>query len=261
MSVSGTRDTPAEPSKATAGTDDVTAGGPPESTDGRGEAGADDAGVSDELLDAALGPARATVEHFHDLLVKHGVTRGLIGPREAPRLWARHLLNSAAVAQLLPVAGRLVDVGTGAGLPGVVLAALRPDLEVVLVEPMERRVTWLREVVAELGLASTEVLRGRAEELHGRLSAQAVTARAVAPLDRLAGWALPLLEQGGVLLAMKGENAAVELASAAGVIDQWGGGPGEVLAVSAGGVSTRVVRVVRARVVAPAARPRRASRR
>ncbi len=223
---------------------------------------AGDAGfvVSDALLDGALGSARGTVEAFHDLLVEHGVTRGLIGPREVPRLWERHLLNSAAVAQLLPASGRLVDVGTGAGLPGVVLAALRPDLDVVLLEPMERRVNWLNEVVDTLGLARTEVVRGRAEDLHGRLSAQVVTARAVAPLDRLASWTLPLLDTDGVLLAMKGENAEAELAAAAPTIDRWGGGAREVLDVESGGARTRVVRVVRERAVSPRARARGASR-
>ncbi|MBX9245403.1 16S rRNA (guanine(527)-N(7))-methyltransferase RsmG [Actinotalea ferrariae] len=214
------------------------------------------------VLDAALGAGRPAVERFHDMLAEQGITRGLIGPREVPRLWERHLLNSAAVATLLPAAGTLVDVGSGAGLPGVVLAALRPDLHVILLEPMERRVAWLTEVVAELGLTSTEVRRGRAEELHGRLAVEAVTARAVAPMDRLAGWTLPLLRAGGALLAMKGQQADEELAAARDVIDAWGGGDREVLDVTAGGDTTRVVRVVRESLSAPsAARARRPKRR
>lgn len=213
-------------------------------------------------LDVALGVGRPAVERFHDMLAEQGITRGLIGPREVPRLWERHLLNSAAVATLLPAAGTLVDVGSGAGLPGVVLAALRPDLHVVLLEPMERRVAWLTEVVAELDLASVEVRRGRAEELHGQLAVEAVTARAVAPMDRLAGWTLPLLRAGGVLLAMKGQQAEDELAGARDVIDAWGGGAREVVDVAAGGDPTRVVRVVRESLASPSgARPRRSKRR
>lgn len=236
--------------------DEATPRGGPEATDGADPQGPRADGLpvvpTDDVLDAALGAGRPAVERFHAMLVEHGVTRGLIGPREVPRLWDRHLLNSAAVATLLPAAGTLIDVGTGAGLPGVVLAAVRPDLHVVLLEPMERRVAWLNEVVAELGLSSAEVVRGRAEELHGRVTADAVTARAVAPMDRLAGWTLPLLRAGGVLLAMKGAQAHDELKAAASVIDALGGGDREVLEVSVGGDTTRVVRVVRERVVAPA---------
>ncbi|WP_307844968.1 16S rRNA (guanine(527)-N(7))-methyltransferase RsmG [Actinotalea solisilvae] len=219
---------------------------------GAGAGGDDASGPPEEaVLLSALGPARDVVGRFHDLLAEHGVTRGLIGPREVPRLWQRHLLNSAAVAALLPESGTLVDIGTGAGLPGVVLAAMRPELHVILLEPMERRVTWLREVVEALALTNTEVVRGRAEQQHGRLVVEAVTARAVAPMDRLAGWAMPLLAEDGVLLAMKGSQAQEELDAAAGVIDQWGGGAREVLEVSAGGESTRVVRVRRETHVAP----------
>lgn len=212
-------------------------------------------------LVAAFGPALATVQGFHDLLAAEGVTRGLIGPREVPRLWERHLLNSAAVAPLLPAAGTLVDVGSGAGLPGVVLAALRPDLHVVLLEPMQRRATWLQEVVERLGLTSVEVVRGRAEEQHGVLRADAVTARAVAPLDRLAAWCMPLLTVGGVLLALKGEQAAEELASAAEVLDAFGAGERSVVTVSAGGSTTSVVQVRREHVTVPSTAPAATRRR
>lgn len=233
-------------------------------TDDRGPGTAplphDDAAPSVDVLSSVLGVGRPAVERFHGLLVEHGVTRGLIGPREVPRLWQRHLLNSAAVAQLLPESGTLIDVGTGAGLPGVVLAAVRPDLHVVLLEPMERRVAWLHEVVTELGLTSAEVVRGRAEELHGTVIADAVTARAVAPMERLAGWTLPLLREGGVLLAMKGEQAGEELATAAATVDRLGGGDREVVEVSAGGDVTRVVRVVR-ETVTPLPRATQAPRR
>ncbi len=206
--------------------------------------------ASDPRIVAFLGPAYAAVLAFAEVLAREGVTRGLVGPREVPRLWERHLLNSAAVGALLPESGTLVDVGSGAGLPGVVLAAMRPGLRVVLLEPMERRVAWLEEVRALTGLGNLEVLRGRAEDVAGTIDADVVTARAVAPLDRLAGWTLPLLVRGGVLLAMKGQGAAQELEAAAGELERFGAGEGEVLTVSSidGVDPTTVVRVVRQEV-------------
>jgi 16S rRNA (guanine527-N7)-methyltransferase len=149
---------------------------------------------------------------FAEILADTGVSHGLIGPREVPRLWDRHVLNCAVVADAFPADARLVDVGSGAGLPGVALAIVRPDLEVHLVEPMLRRTQWLSGVVEELGLDTVTVHRGRAEELPGMLSAPFVTARAVARLDKLARWCVPLLEPGGTLVAMKGRSAAEELA-------------------------------------------------
>ncbi|NTW41538.1 MAG: 16S rRNA (guanine(527)-N(7))-methyltransferase RsmG [Cellulomonadaceae bacterium] len=182
---------------------------------------------------------------FARLLGDEGVTRGLIGPREVPRLWDRHLLNCAAVADLLPPSGTVIDVGSGGGLPGVVLAVMRPELTFVLLESMERRVTWLSHVVEELGLRNVEVDRGRAEESSRSGSADVVTARAVAPMDRLAGWTLPLLRHGGVLLAMKGQSAQAELDAAAPAISRLGGDAGVVIEVtSISGVEpTTVVRV------------------
>lgn len=201
-----------------------------------------------------LGTGFEAVRRFGELLADQGVTRGLIGPREVPRLWDRHLLNSAAVAPYLPAHGTVVDVGTGAGLPGVVLACLRPDLHTVLLEPMERRVAWLREVLDELGLDSAEVVRGRAENVRLTTPASAVTARAVAPMDRLASWTLPLLERGGVLLAMKGSRAAGEVEAAESEIERLGGGSVEVLTATtiAQVTPTVVVRVVKLRDVPPA---------
>lgn len=203
----------------------------------------------------ALADAFPTVSAFGSLIAEVGVERGLVGPREVPILWERHLLNSAAVSPLLPPDGLLVDVGSGAGFPGVVLAAMRPDLEVVLLEPMERRVVWLEEAVERLGLTNARVLRARAEEQHGRLRAAAVTARAVASLDKLAGWTLPLLEQGGSLLALKGGQAAVELEASRDVLARLGGDGGEVVEVSCppGGPSTFVVRVTRVAAPVPPA--------
>ncbi len=151
-------------------------------------------------------------EQFAAILADTGVSHGLIGPREVPRLWERHLLNCAVVADAFPEGTRLVDVGSGAGLPGVVLAIVRADLEVHLVEPMLRRTTWLDGVVSELGLENVTVHRGRAEDVAGVLAAPFVTARAVARLDKLARWCVPLLEPGGTLVAMKGRSAADELA-------------------------------------------------
>lgn len=203
-----------------------------------------------------LGPAHGAIVTYAEMLADEGVKRGLIGPREVPRLWERHLVNSAAVAAFLPADGTVIDVGTGAGLPGVVLAAMRPDLRIVLLEPMERRVAWLLEVVDALGLTNAEVLRGRAEELHRKFQGDAVTARAVAPMERLAGWTLPLLRAGGVLLAMKGEHAGEELDAAAAVIRSHGGGPGEILTAPTveGLPPTTVVRVT-LELVMPGNRP------
>ena len=149
---------------------------------------------------------------FAEVLADTGVSHGLIGPREVPRLWERHLLNCAVVADAFGPGARVVDVGSGAGLPGLALAIVRPDLEVHLVEPMLRRTDWLAVVVAELGLDSVTVHRGRAEELAGTVSGRYVTARAVARLDKLARWCVPLLEPGGTLVAMKGRSGAQELA-------------------------------------------------
>lgn len=191
----------------------------------------------------ALGMAR----RYAELLATDGVTRGLIGPRETERLWERHLLNCAVVAELLPERGSLVDIGSGAGLPGVVLALLRPSLEVTLLEPLLRRSVFLEECVAELGLANTTVLRARAEEkAAARIKADVATARAVAPLGRLAGWAAPLLRPGGQLIAIKGQSAADELAAARPVLSRLGVRSAEVLQAGRGRVvsATTVIRVV-----------------
>ncbi len=151
------------------------------------------------------------MERFGRLLADTGVEHGLIGPREVPRLWDRHLLNCAVIADAFPPGVTVLDIGSGAGLPGLALAIVRPDLEVVLVEPMLRRTTWLESTIAELGVDGARVVRGRAEELKGRLRAPFATARAVAALDRLARWTFPLLDPHGTLVAMKGSHAAEEL--------------------------------------------------
>lgn len=189
----------------------------------------DPLGTAPEVV-AWFGSAYEQVAAFHQKLVEEGVLRGLIGPRELPRLWDRHLINSGALAQFLPAKGTVLDVGSGGGFPGIVIAAQLPHLQVTLLEPMERRITWLNEVVAELGLSNVEVLRGRAEELHGKRTFDAVTARAVAPMDKLSRWTLPLVKSGGALYAMKGERASSELEEAKYVIKALGGDAGEVLA-------------------------------
>ncbi|WP_435201471.1 16S rRNA (guanine(527)-N(7))-methyltransferase RsmG [Janibacter sp. GS2] len=148
---------------------------------------------------------------FAHILADTGVSHGLIGPREVPILWERHLLNCAVIEDAFPADTRVIDVGSGAGLPGIALAIIRPDLDVHLVEPMQRRTDWLASTVSQVDLDNVTVHRGRAEEVHGTLSAPFVTARAVARLDKLARWCFPLVEHQGRLVAMKGRSAAEEL--------------------------------------------------
>jgi 16S rRNA (guanine527-N7)-methyltransferase len=164
--------------------------------------------------------ALPTAVAFAELLATDGIVRGLIGPREVPRLWDRHLLNCAVVTDAVDQGASVCDIGSGAGLPGLVMAIRRPDLAVTLVEPLLRRTTFLEEAVAQLGLANVRVVRARAEELHGSESFDVVTSRAVAPLDRLSRWSLPLVRTGGEFLAMKGSSAEDELAAAAKVISK-----------------------------------------
>ncbi|OBB68493.1 16S rRNA (guanine(527)-N(7))-methyltransferase RsmG [Mycobacterium sp. 852014-50255_SCH5639931] len=150
---------------------------------------------------------------YADLLAGPGVERGLLGPREVERIWDRHLLNSAAVAELLEAGERVIDIGSGAGLPGIPLALARPDLDVVLLEPLLRRSEFLSEVVDQLGLA-VEVVRGRAEELwvrHQFGERDAAVSRAVASLDKLAKWSMPLLRPDGRMLAIKGDRGRDEV--------------------------------------------------
>jgi 16S rRNA (guanine527-N7)-methyltransferase len=154
------------------------------------------------------------VERYADALATEGTVRGLIGPREVPRLWERHLLNCGVMAPLLPQAGTVADIGTGAGLPGLVLAICRPDVSFTLVEPLLRRTTFLAEVVADLGLENVEIIRGKADLLHGKRTFDVVTSRAVASLGTLLEWSMPLVAPKGVLLAMKGASAAEEVRDA-----------------------------------------------
>lgn len=170
-----------------------------------------------------FGDRADKAEAYRDLLAVAGVERGLIGPREVPRLWDRHLLNCAYLGEVIEKKASVIDIGSGAGLPGIPLALARPDVQVRLVEPLERRYTFLREAVAELDLRDqVAVARGRAEDVRGEFSASVVTARAVAPLATLYGWALPLVVTGGHLIAIKGRSASDEIAAAAETLHAMG---------------------------------------
>ena len=164
------------------------------------------------LVEKLYPRAAVRLSAYADLLATQGTLRGLIGPREVPRLWDRHLLNCAVVERLIPEQSSVADIGTGAGLPGIVLAIVRPDLEVALVEPLLRRTTFLQEAVDSLGLDNATVVRARAEEIPSA-SYDVVTSRAVAPLGKLARWCLPLCVEGGLMLAMKGSSVEQELES------------------------------------------------
>jgi 16S rRNA (guanine527-N7)-methyltransferase len=213
--------------------------------------------------DKAPAPPRSAAEVFGErlplavryaeMLATTGTQRGLIGPRETPRLWDRHILNCAVMESLLPHRSRLIDIGTGAGLPGLVLAIARPDLQVTLVEPLQRRTRWLDAAVEELGLAQVTVLRGRAEEFSGRLQAPVVTARAVARLDQLYHWSWPLLPPGGRLLALKGQSAETELEESAATLERMGAASAQVLTVGEDVIDppARVIEVVRGDQGAP----------
>lgn len=166
---------------------------------------------------ALFGDRIELARQFTGDLAREGETRGLIGPLELPRLWTRHVVNSALVAPLLRV-GRVGDVGSGAGLPGLVLAIARPEVSFVLIEPMERRVDWLLEEVEALGLDNVEVLRARAEDVRLATPLDQVTARAVSALSKLIPLTVPLLHTGGELVFMKGERVDAEIEAAAKVI-------------------------------------------
>jgi 16S rRNA (guanine527-N7)-methyltransferase len=183
---------------------------------------------------------------YAELLADAGVKRGLIGPREVPRLWGRHMLNCAVLSEVVPEGVMVCDVGSGAGLPGIPLALVRPDLKITLLEPLLRRTNFLQEVVELLGLEHVTVVRGRAEEVLDTLQpVHVVTARAVAPLDRLAGWGVPLLRPYGEMLALKGDTAEEEIKGARAALSRLGVVRTSVLHVGEGTVDplATVVRV------------------
>ncbi len=200
-----------------------------------------------EQARTAFGDRFGDAVRYAELLADVGVRRGLIGPREVPRLWERHVLNCAVLSDVVPEGVSVCDVGSGAGLPGIPLALARPDLRITLLEPLLRRTTFLEEAVALLGLEKMAVVRGRAEEMIGHLPpVDVVTARAVAPLDRLAGWGLPLLRPHGEMLALKGDTAEEELVAARAALDRLGAVESAVVQAGAGLVEppSTVVRVV-----------------
>ena len=172
-------------------------------------------------------------EAFGRRLAGDGVVRGLLGPREVPRLWERHLLNCAVLGEAVPAGASVCDIGSGAGLPGLVLAIARSDLRVTLVEPLLRRTTFLTEVVESLGLDSVRVHRGRADSLHGTERFDVVTSRAVAPLDRLLDWSMPLVARTGVLVALKGSSVRDEVVAAAPALARWGLADPEIIELGA----------------------------
>lgn len=174
-----------------------------------------------------LGLAERYVQH----LATTGMERGLLGPREVPRLWNRHVLNCAVVTELIDQNARVADVGSGAGLPGLTFALARPDLDITLIEPLERRCIWLYEVCEDLELENVTVMRGRAEQVVEQVEADFATARAVSALTNLAGLTIPLLHGKGQVLAIKGRSAVEEVDKAAKVIRKLGGRNTEVLTV------------------------------
>lgn len=192
-----------------------------------------------------LGDRIALARQFTAALAQHGEERGLIGPLELPRLWTRHILNSAIAAPLF--SGSVADIGSGAGLPGIVLAIARPDAHFTLIEPMERRVIWLNEQVSDLGLSNVEVVRARAEEVQRPDGFDIVTARAVSALRTLIPLTAPLVRDGGELILLKGMNVSNEIDASAKQIKKFRLSDVHV-EVLGEGVLSETTRVLRARV-------------
>lgn len=199
--------------------------------------------MTDRIARDVFGDQFKTISQYVDILANRGIEWGLLGPREADRLWDRHVLNSVALADLVPHGVTVADVGSGAGLPGLPLSILRPDLQVDLVEPLLRRSDFLERAVDELGLGErVAVLRTRAEDHDGRYDV--VTSRALAPLPRLIRWCRPLMARGGAIVALKGASASDEVAKMRGELNRAALVP-EVLTVRAHpeADTTTVVRV------------------
>lgn len=183
--------------------------------------------AAEKIFGDRLDLAKRYVQH----LATSGIERGLLGPREVPRLWSRHVLNCAVIESVMERDVEVADVGSGAGLPGLCLAIARPDLKLTLIEPLERRCIWLSEVIDDLGLDNVTVMRGRAEQMIDAVNARYVTARAVSALTNLAGLTIPLLHGQGELIAIKGRSAAEEIDKASKAIRKLGGKETEVLTV------------------------------
>lgn len=198
-----------------------------------------------EIAGEVFGDRLDMAKAYHDSLATTAAERGFIGPKEVDRLWERHILNCAVIGEAFAAGASVADVGSGAGLPGIPLAIARPDLEVTLIEPLLKRSVYLREVKEELALDNVTVIRGRAEE-QPRGQFDAVTSRAVAPLGKLAGWSLPLVKHGGVMVAMKGASVSEELQRDQSEITAAGGMDPEIFTV--GGAlpqPTTLIRIVR----------------
>ena len=183
--------------------------------------------AAEKIFGDRLDLAKRYVEH----LATSGIERGLLGPREVPRLWSRHVLNCAVIEEVMEKDAEVADVGSGAGLPGLCLAIARADLKLTLIEPLERRCIWLSEVIDDLALDNVTVMRGRAEQMVDVVNARYVTARAVSALTNLAGLTIPLLHGQGELIAIKGRSAVEEIAKATKAIRKLGGRETEVLTV------------------------------
>ena len=194
---------------------------------------------------AIFGDRLPLAQRYVEHLATTGIERGLIGPREVPRLWVRHVLNCAAVQEYIAEGASVADVGSGAGLPGLCLAIARPDLSITLIEPLERRVIWLHEVVEDLGLENVKILRSRAEQAIGQVDADVVTARAVSALVGLVDITLPILRGTGELLALKGRSAREEIKKAKKKLNRFGARETEILTAGEGLLDepTTVVRV------------------
>ena len=200
--------------------------------------------MSDLDPSEVFGSRLPLAQAYHDSLATDGSIRGFIGPREVPRLWERHLLNCAVIGDVMPEGARVIDVGSGAGLPGIPLAIARPDLDITLIEPLLKRSNYLSEVKELLGLDNVTVIRGRAEEgpvKKAVKSADIVTSRAVAPLGKLAKWSLPLVKVGGEMIALKGESVYEELERDAAELKRAGAGKAEVTTIK----GTTIIRVPR----------------
>jgi len=196
--------------------------------------------VDQVIPDAAkeiFGERIDVARRYAQWLETAGIQRGLIGPREIPRIWSRHILNSAVLGEIIEDGQCVIDVGSGAGLPGIPLAIARPRVKVQLLEPLLRRTKILEEVVADLQLDNVEVHRGRAEEkpiIRELSGADVVTSRAVAPLGKLCAWSLPLAKVGGAMKALKGSSVTEEIERDAQEINKAGGGSREVVELGAG---------------------------
>lgn len=186
------------------------------------------------IVDAAeviYGEQTQLAERFVEHLVTTGIEWGLLGPREVPIMWERHVLNCAVVQELLPRGGVVADVGSGAGLPGLALAIARPDVQFVLIEPLERRVDWLNIVIEDLGLENVDVIRARSEQVFDTVDVDIVTARAVSAMKSLVPMTVPLLHGQGELLAIKGKSATSEIEKAEKVLRKFKTTKAEVLTI------------------------------